>query len=324
MLVANERRKAMRYYNDPQVRLQEGSKDQNVIPKTSPNVPDNYVRDLQQDLNALGYAAGKADGWFGSGTLEAVRRFQQDAGGTVRQAQGSAAGAGRQYNEDHPIYSGGVTGVVDQATAQELQRWKEKRWQRPITAKPYAEEDIRARLPINPNRTPRIRRPSDIDRLVLHCTDAPPSWGVFKCAEYDINPNHISPEGCPTITYAYFVNADGLVQKCLSKDVVSWHVGEWNLRSLGVALAYRATGNSEPPPHVQLEAASELFARLCLTLGLQPKPNVVGHRELWGTGYNFDTQGVKRYRKECPGWRVNLDEFRQETARCLARLKAPA
>jgi len=63
----------MRYYEDLQLRLQEGSKDQNVVPKAKPNVPDNYVRDLQQDLNALGYAAGKADGWFGSRTTKAVR-----------------------------------------------------------------------------------------------------------------------------------------------------------------------------------------------------------------------------------------------------------
>lgn len=312
----------MRYYEDLQLRLQEGSKDQNVVPKAKPNVPDNYVRDLQQDLNALGYAAGKADGWFGSRTLEAVKRFQKDASGKLRQEQESALGDGRQFEEDPPLYSRGETGVVEHNTALEVQRWKEKRWQRPIARTLYVEEDIRGRLPINPNRTPAIRRPNEIDRLVLHCTDAPQSWGADDCAEYDVGPNHISAKGCPTITYAYFVNSDGLVQKCLSKDIVSWHVGNWNRRSLGVALAYRATGNLESPPSTQLEAAGELFARLCLTLGLQPASNVVGHRELSGTGYVVDAQGVKRYRKECPGSKVNLDEFRQETIRRLAQLKA--
>ena len=312
----------MRYYEDPQLRLQDGSKDQNVIPRATPNVPDDYVRDLQEDLNTLRYAPGKADGWFGSLTLKAVRHFQQDASGTLRQEQGFALRPGRQFTEDPPVYTGGVTGAVDQTTARELQRWKENHWQRPTTTTLFRLEDIRARLPINSGRTPNIRRPSDIQYLVLHCTDAHPNWGASDCAHYDINPNHISSRGCPTITYTYFVSADGLVQKCLSHDIVSWHVGVWNRRSLGVVLAYRATGNQERPPHAQLEAASELFAQLSLTFGLQPEQNVVGHRELRGTGYFFDTYGVKRYRKECPGWKVNLDAFRQEIAHRLAGLQA--
>jgi len=38
-----------------------------VLPSQEPIVPENIVRELQADLNALGYAAGKADGWFGPG-----------------------------------------------------------------------------------------------------------------------------------------------------------------------------------------------------------------------------------------------------------------
>lgn len=297
----------MRFIN-PQLRLQ------NVRPIAGPNLPDNSLRDLQNDLNTLGYAAGEADGLFGKLTLAAVRSFQQDARGTLRQEQ-----SGKQLTEDPPLYTGGVTGVVDEATALEIQRWKQKRWQRPRRLA-LAVEDVRSRLPINPRLTPRIRRPSDIDRLVLHCTDAPPTWNVFKCAEYDVHPNHISAKGCPTITYTYFVNADGSVQKCLSHDVVSWHAGEWNTRGLGVVLAYRATGNSAPPPRDQLEAASELFARLCATFGLQAPANVVGHRELLNTGYTLDANGRKHLRKECPGMLIDLDEFRQEIGRRAAGL----
>jgi len=156
---------------------------------------------------------------------------------------------------------------------------------------------------------------------VLHCTDAKPSWGALQCAEYDIHPNHISQQGCPTITYAYFVNANGLIHKCLSRTVVSWHVGDWNFRSLGVALAYRATGNPEPPPSAQLEAAAALFARSCLELSLDPQANIVGHRELAKTGYHLDTHGKKVYRKTCPGWKVDLDEFRRETTHLSEGLK---
>lgn len=312
----------MSYDRDPQLRLLEGSRDEKVRPNQTPNVPDQYVQDLQRDLNALGYAAGKIDGWFGPRTGDAVRAFQRDARGPRRQEQASALQAGRRFTEESPVYTGEVNGVVDQATALEIRRWKEHRWQRPDSGGSCPIEDIRDRLPINPNLRARIRRPNHIDRLVLHCTDAPPTWGAMACATYDVHPNHISARGCPTITYTYFVNADGLVQKCLSHDVVSWHAGDWNFRGLGVVLAYRATGNAAPPPTAQLEAAAELFARLCDNLGLLPVPNVVGHRELKGTGYVIDAHGQVKLRKECPGLKVNLDEFRQETARRLTSLKA--
>jgi len=312
----------MRYFDDPKLALNLGSMDHNVLPKSQPNEKDNFVRDLQQDLNALGYAAGKADGWFGERTLNAVRNFQTDALNSLRQEQDSSLSPGRRSREEPAVYSGGVTGVVDAITAAELQRWKQNRWQKPRPEITYREEDLRDRLPVNPRRSPRIRRLSDIDRIVLHCTDAKPTWGALQCAEYDVGPNHISPQGCPTITYAHFVNADGLIHKCLSRTIVSWHVGNWNTRSLGVALAYRATGNPDPPPPAQLAAAAALFARICLELALDPQATVAGHRELLTTGYNLDAHGKKIYRKACPGWQVDMDEFRQETARLLDGLKA--
>jgi hypothetical protein len=312
----------MHYYEDKQLDLKEGSKDQNVLPDDTPNTKENYVWELQADLNGLGYAAGKADGWFGPRSREAAAAFQKDAKGTARQEQGGASGPGRTTREEPPVFTGESTGVVNWATAQELQRWKEKRWQRPAPVLVFQIEDVRDRLPTNPQRSSQVRSPSDIDRLVLHCTDAAPSWGVMDCARYDVGPNHISAQGCPTITYAYFVNADGGVQKCLSHEVVSWHVGDWNYRSLGVVLAYRASGSSAPPPAIQLIAAAELFARLCQTLNLKPEANIVGHRELPGTGYNLDPQGHKILRKECPGLLVDLDDFRRETARRLQTLPA--
>jgi N-acetyl-anhydromuramyl-L-alanine amidase AmpD len=314
----------MRYDEDIQLKLKEGSKDENVRPKHEPNVPDSYVQDLQRDLNALGYAAGKSDGWFGPRSRDAVVRFQQDARGTLRQEQAGALVQGRRFREAAAVYVGEADGIVDHATALEIRRWRAMRWQRPNSVIDYRVEDIRTGLPIHPGKTPRLRRPGDVDRLVLHCTDASPSWGALDCARYDINPNHISATGCPTITYTYFINADGLVQKCLSHDVVSWHVGDWNARSLGVAMAYRATGKSDPPPAAQLEAAAELLARLCQTFNLQPGLNVVGHRELLGTGYWVDGQGRKHLRKECPGLKVDLSELRQVAAQRLQVLKLSA
>jgi len=306
----------MPYFDDPTVRLANGSKDQNVAPRQTPNAPDSYVRDLQNDLNTLGYAAGKADGWFGDRTEGAVRAFQSDALGTARQTQGGLGQPSTRLNESSAAYTGAVNGILDAATAREIQRWLQQRWQKPVAPLDFSIEDISKILPVNPALRPKLRQVNEIDRLVLHCTDAPPTWDVFACARYDIGPNHISAQGCPTITYAYFVNADGSVQKCLSSEIVSWHVGNWNRRSLGVVLAYRATGNSSPPPTPQLEAASRLFAMLCKDLRLTPEANAVGHRELLGTGYNV-VNGKPVLRKQCPGLKVDLDAFRQDVAQRL-------
>ena len=48
------------------------------------------VTELQQDLNTLGYAAGKADGIYGANTANAVKAFQRDNGLSVDGVAGPA------------------------------------------------------------------------------------------------------------------------------------------------------------------------------------------------------------------------------------------
>ena len=47
-----------------------------------PGVCDEYVRLVQEKLMEKGYSVGSSgvDGYFGSGTLEAVKRFQRACG----------------------------------------------------------------------------------------------------------------------------------------------------------------------------------------------------------------------------------------------------
>jgi hypothetical protein len=176
--------------------------------------------------------------------------------------------------------------------------------------------DIGSVLPVNGE--PEKRDVSGIDRVVLHCT-AMPGWNVWETARYHTGPNHISPDGCPTIAYAYFVEPDGLTYRCLPHSVRSWHVGPWNERSIGVCLAYEA--GEEPPPSAQLEAAVDVCAHLVRELGLSPAA-VVGHRELEGTGYVVEN-GDRIQRKECPGMAIDMDAFRESVARALERCDAP-
>jgi N-acetylmuramoyl-L-alanine amidase len=176
--------------------------------------------------------------------------------------------------------------------------------------------DISPVLPVS--REPQRRDAAGIDTVVLHCT-AMPDWNVWTTARYHTGPNHISDDGCPTISYAYFVEPDGLMYRCLPNDVRGWHVGPWNDRSIGVCMSYEAA--DEPPPRVQLEAAAELCAAVALELGLGPE-RVLGHRELEGTGYVVEN-GVRVQRKECPGRAIDMDEFRRMVADAMNRPSGP-
>ncbi len=176
--------------------------------------------------------------------------------------------------------------------------------------------NITSVLPVNGE--PETREAAGIDTVVLHCT-AMPGWNVWETARYHTGPNHICDTGCPTIAYAYFIEPDGLMYRCLPLGIRSWHVGPWNDRSIGVCMAYEAC--EDPPPREQLAAAAELCARLIRELGLTPD-RVLGHRELEGTGYVIE-HGECVQRKECPGLAVGMDEFRGRVAAILERSDGP-
>jgi N-acetyl-anhydromuramyl-L-alanine amidase AmpD len=176
--------------------------------------------------------------------------------------------------------------------------------------------DISPVLPVNGMH--QTRDEGAIDTIVLHCT-AMPDWNVWTTARYHTGPNHISPDGCPTICYTYFIEPDGLLYRCLEHGVRSWHAGPWNDRSLGVCMSYEA--GDEPPPPAQLETAVEVCAALATALGLGPE-SVLGHRELEGTGYVVE-DGKRIERKECPGRAVDMDRFRREVERAMARPGGP-
>lgn len=176
--------------------------------------------------------------------------------------------------------------------------------------------DITAVLPVN--REPERRDPAGIDTVVLHCT-AMPGWNVWDTARYHTGPNHISEDGCPTIAYAYFIEADGLAYRCLEDDIRAWHVGPWNDRSIGVCLAYE--GADEPPDERQLAVAASVCAHLVSRLGLEAG-RVLGHRELEGTGYVVE-DGERVSRKDCPGLRIDMETFRARIRRLLESSLGP-
>jgi len=192
--------------------------------------------------------------------------------------------------------------------------------------------DLTDVLPRHRGKPPAIRK--KIKRIVLHTTD----WEVTpeELAAYDIGPNHISNTGCPTITYSYLVGLDGKIFKTARHEWVTWHVGNWNTGSLGVALVYKTNPEYEkakvkgkPTPPLE-EGASpsglmndsmiRLLVELCIHETVTPS-NIYGHRELKGTGW-FNQNGSRRLRKTCPGMAINLDRLRSRVTLALQhRLK---
>lgn len=183
--------------------------------------------------------------------------------------------------------------------------------------------DISDSLPRQTERTYDRRLLSKIERIVVHTTD----WETTpeKLAAYDIRPytmykgkkiwNHISKKGCPAITY-HEIAMEDVLYKTLDWEEVSWHAGNWNPTSLAIAMMYKCTqkGTKEQlaPPDNMLKLTQTRCGDICLQLGLDPK-NVVGHRELKGTGW-FWEKGSKKLRKSCPGLKVDLDQLRRNVA----------
>lgn len=102
---------------------------------------DGYVKQLQQDLLALGFAmVGEATGVFDRWTRWAVRELQSYAKGdyVARDKQPNPRPA--RYSESLiqaplPVadrFQGSVSGVVDAATAQTIQTWKSNLWRCPV------------------------------------------------------------------------------------------------------------------------------------------------------------------------------------------------
>lgn len=183
-------------------------------------------------------------------------------------------------------------------------------------------QDLRSQIIWHPDTNYRYKaRPlSSINKIVLHCDDAGSTIQAIN--RYDIGPNHISDRGCPSFTYHYFVDKSGIVSYCMDDKWCTWHAGDHNWVSLGVCMSYKATNATLPPPTIQLEATTQLLASLCLKHYIDPD-NVLGHRELIGTGYNI-INGIKKLRKECPGLLTSMSIIRYNTAKIvqaeLARL----
>lgn len=172
--------------------------------------------------------------------------------------------------------------------------------------------DVRSDLPLNPNPKRRYKRRklNRISKIVLHCTGSGEPR-LMPLAKYDVTPrpdHHISPLACPGFTYHYYIDRDGTTYFTSDLENITWHVGNHNRSSVGVCMCYKSNDNPNPPPAAQIQAAQDILTHLCLKLKIDPD-NIVGHRELPGTGYRI-VNGTKKLRKTCPGLLTSMTQTR--------------
>jgi hypothetical protein len=178
-------------------------------------------------------------------------------------------------------------------------------------------KDLVPTLPTHPKKKPKIRKLSDIKKIVVHTTD----WDIqpLELAKYDLGPNHIDSTGCPTITYHYYISKFGEVSRTADETWVTWHAAMHNSNSIAICLAYKTDPDFESgkthlpkegriPTVPMLAALTLLLAHLCKFLHISPK-EIYGHRELIGTGFIL-AKGHKKLKKTCPGMSINLDVLR--------------
>lgn len=86
------------------------------------NTKGNYVANLQSVLKGFGIYIWGVDGDFGIKTQLAVKLFQWNAKQVAFRVKGDAI-----FN-DLSIFLGGVTGVVDELTRKEIERWMDNKY----------------------------------------------------------------------------------------------------------------------------------------------------------------------------------------------------
>ena len=122
-------------------------------------------------------------------------------------------------------------------------------------------------------KTYATRDVQDIDTIVIHHTVSPPDRTIDSIAQYHVNSND-----WPGIGYHYVINGIGEIFQTNHLNTVSYHVGDHNDDTIGIALQGDFTDN--PPTDEQLKSTKQLIIHL---RGLLTGTDVKPHRELTAT-----------------------------------------
>ena len=165
-----------------------------------------------------------------------------------------------------------------------------------------------------PNEWP-TRDPEIIDTIIIAASDHS-QWSSFDLMKLDTSEkNDVTPgKPLPGFSYHIFINSNGLIEKLVDLDKITYHTACNNIRSIGILLQYSVSKNSAPPQSKLIQALIRTLTILSLQFKLNPYNAILGQAEALGKFCLFDSKGHKHIPKESPGPLISMDNIRRETA----------
>jgi len=165
---------------------------------------------------------------------------------------------------------------------------------------------------------PKYRRAQSIDMIVVHETQDDDKVGedVWSIIKYHTAPNPVCSTGCWTICYHYYVERlkqDTVVWKTVPEEIITFHSGMWNDRSIGVVVDKT---DKDIVTGEKYTALVNLLADLCISHNLNPRMAIVGHRNLYWSGWREPEKGKIVLNKTCPG-AISIVQLRLDVADIL-------
>ena len=121
--------------------------------------------------------------------------------------------------------------------------------------------------------------PKDIEYIVIHCSDTPPSYDVTAAIVDEWH--RAPPRNWDMIGYHFFIRLSGLIEIGRGLDIPGAHVRGYNARSWGVCLAGGRKANIGGEDNNFTAEEFESLGKVIRGLKeLAPQAKVVGHMDL--------------------------------------------
>lgn len=178
--------------------------------------------------------------------------------------------------------------------------------------------DYRSQLFFDKEQKISTRQLFKINTLVFHSTDAT-NWSPERLSRFFVEERKF-----PCCGYHYYIMEDNIYHM-VDENLITYHAAGYNSFSVGFSIDYspeQAKKFGIPLSPIIYQNAIDLASFLCIKLKIEPKkPRLIGHRELWGTGwFGKDKQGHPNLRKTCPGLDIKLNTFRYDVVRNLQKI----
>jgi N-acetyl-anhydromuramyl-L-alanine amidase AmpD len=134
-------------------------------------------------------------------------------------------------------------------------------------------------LPWHPTRRWATRELNKVNKIIIHQELG--ESDIEGVNNYHINPNHISPKGCPHFCYHYGIRKNGEIVQANELSSVTWHTKGQNLAGVGIMLVgnFKGSGHdlgTSEPTEEEMKSLDELVNYLLNAFKLT-KQDVFGH-----------------------------------------------